>query len=93
MEKRPLDSFTVDSDGRIVIEMNMDPPEDWRETFNSLDDCIEWIDDQIATLTAPGAIPSGHMTTKEEMAERAKRYEDLKQRILTKLRPKSSFTG
>lgn len=89
MEKRPLDSFTVDSNGRIEIEMNMDPPEDWKETFNSIDDCVEWIDAQIETLTAPGATPSGHGTTKEEMAERAKRYEDLKKRILSKLRPKS----
>ena len=89
MEKRPTDSFTVDSNGKIEIEMNIDPPEDWKETFNSLDDCVEWIDAQIETLTAPGAIPSGHGTTKEEMAERAKRYEDLKQKILGKLRPKS----
>lgn len=87
MEKRPLDSFTVDPNGRIKIVMNIDPPEDWKESFNSVDDCVEWIDDQIGALTAAGATPLGHGTTKEEMAERAKRYEALKQNILSKPRP------
>ncbi len=76
----PVDSFRKNSQGGIVIEMDMEYPNS--ENFDSIDDCIQWFDDTIAQLEAFEVEPLGHTIPKKKRTELAERYKNLKYRIL-----------